>query len=287
MSRSGVPMARYLRRAAAVAIVLLTMQTAAAAEDPPPLQHADTYTGKASVTGWLMSEKLDGIRAVWTGKRLLTRKGNTIHAPAWFVAALPPFALDGELWRRRNDYNFVQNTVLDGEPSAAWREISYNIFEVPGAPGDFPARLDKAAVWFREHPAPFVHIIEQIVCRGPDHLARFLERIEARGGEGVIVKDPRPAYHAGRTPYMLKVKSFADMEGTVVAHNPGKGKFEGMLGSLRLRLDSGVVFNLGTGFSDAERRHPPPVGAVVTFKYQGFTPNGIPRFASFLRMRKD
>lgn len=274
-------------RAAAVFLVWVSLLTSALAAGPPPLQHPDTYTGKEPVTGWLMSEKLDGIRAVWTGKTLLTRKGRAIHAPAWFVAGLPPFALDGELWRRRDDFNFVQNTVLDTEPSAGWREITYNIFEVPGAPGDFPARLARAADWFKAHPAPFVHMIQQIVCRGPEHLDRFLAAVEAEGGEGVIVKDPRPGYQTGRTPYVLKVKTFADMEGTVIAHNPGQGKFEGMLGSLRLRLENGVVFNLGTGFTDAQRRHPPPIGATVTFKYQGLTKNGIPRFASFLHIRKD
>lgn len=280
-------MGRRLYRVAAVGTALVLLIVSALAAETPQLQHADTYTGNETITGWLMSEKLDGIRGVWTGDTLVSRKGRTIHAPDWFVEHFPPFALDGELWRRRDDFNFVQNTVLDTNPSAAWREITYNIFEVPGAPGDFPTRLRKASEWFQRHPAAHVNIIAQIECRGPEHLDEFLEKVESLGGEGVIVKDPRLDFHAGRSPYVLKVKTFADMEGTVVAHNPGKGKFDGMLGSLTLRLDNGVVFNLGTGFTDAERRHPPPVGAVVTFKYQGFTQNGIPRFASFLRIRKD
>ncbi|MGD8846855.1 MAG: hypothetical protein PVI54_15140 [Desulfobacteraceae bacterium] len=88
----------------------------------------------------------------------------------------------------------------------------------------------------------------------------------ALGGEGIIVKDPRLEYEAGRTPNILKVKHFSDMEGTVIAHNPGKGRLDGMMGSITLRLDSGVEFNLGTGFKDADRRNPPPIGAIVTFK---------------------
>jgi DNA ligase-1 len=272
---------------AVAGVMLVSMLAAVAAAEAPPLQHAEVYSGSETITGWLMSEKLDGIRGVWTGERLVTRKGRTIHAPVWFVANLPPFALDGELWRRREDFNFVQNTVLDDAPSEAWREITYNIFEVPGAAGDFRTRLATAAAWFRRHPVAHVRLVEQIECRGPEHLQQFLNTIEALGGEGVMVKDPRPDFHAGRSPFMLKVKNFADMEGRVIAHNPGKGAFDGMLGSLTLRLDSGVVFNLGTGFTHSERRHPPPIGAVVTFKYQGLTQNGVPRFASFLRIRKD
>lgn len=272
----------------AVIVILLVVCTAAGGgTEPPGLQHPDTYTGEETVAGWLMSEKLDGIRGYWTGTHLITRKGRTIHAPAWFTENLPPFALDGELWRKRNDFSFVQNTVLDRSPSESWREITYNIFEVPEMPGGFRQRLDKARAWFAAHPAPHVRLIEQIACHGPDHLRAYLEKIESLGGEGIIVKDPTRPFLAGRTSFSLKVKNFSDMEGTVVAHNPGKGRFAGMMGSLTLLLENGTSFKVGSGFTIAERRDPPPIGAVVTFKYQGFTRNGIPRFASFLRVRRD
>ena len=267
------------------AFILLSASLTAAAA--PALQHADTYTGNEAVAGWFMSEKLDGIRGYWTGDKLLTRKGQPIHAPEWFTKSLPPFALDGELWRRRSDFSFVQNTVMDGIPSEDWRQITYNIFEVPKAPGDFPARLSKARAWFDTHPAPHVRIIEQMECKGPDHLNSFLAAIESSGGEGVIIKNPTLPFHSGRSPYILKVKSFSDMEGEVIAHNSGKGQFGNMMGSLSLRLENNVEFKLGTGFTIKERKNPPPVGSIVTFKHQGFTKNGIPRFASFLHVRND
>jgi DNA ligase-1 len=268
-----------------VALVVALAQIASA--DAPALQHPDTYTGRESVAGWLMSEKLDGIRGFWTGKKMLTRKGHTIHTPAWFTKNFPPFALDGELWRNRNDYAFVQNTVLDEVPSENWKFITFNVFEVPQAAGDFAARLDQARIWFKSHPAPHVRIIDQIVCQGPDHLHSLLKQIESLGGEGIVVKNPALPYHPGRSPHVLKIKSFIDMEGTVIAHHAGKGELKGMMGSLTIRLENGIEFKLGTGFTLAARKQPPPIGAVVTFKYQGFTQNGIPRFASFMRIRKD
>lgn len=280
-------MSTSLLSGAVRAILLVLLTTSQVAATPPYLQHPDTYTGDETVAGWLMSEKLDGIRGYWTGKNLITRKGRTIHAPAWFTENLPPFALDGELWRKRDDFAFVQNTVLDRVPSESWREITYNIFEVPEMDGDFRERLEKARAWFAAHPAPHVRLIEQTACQGQDHLRVFLENIESLGGEGVIVKDPTRPFLAGRTAFSLKVKTFSDMEGTVIAHNPGRGRFAGMMGSLTLLLENGISFKVGSGFTLAERRDPPPVGAVVTFKYQGFTRNGIPRFASFLRVRKD
>lgn len=268
-------------------LLLVILSAVSGAAETPILQHAGRYRGNEDIAGWMMSEKLDGIRGYWTGSQLLTRKGRRIYAPQWFTEALPPFALDGELWRKRNDFAFVQQTVLDTVPSEDWRQITYNVFEVPEASGDFSARLEQARAWFQRHPAPHVRLIEQAVCKGPEHLDRFLAQIESSGGEGVIVKNPDLSCHAGRCPDVLKVKKFSDMEGLVITHNPGKGAFRGMMGSLTLRLENGIEFKLGTGFSLADRKNPPPVGSVVSFKYQGYTRNGIPRFASFWRTRRD
>nr|WP_320012264.1 DNA ligase [uncultured Desulfobulbus sp.] len=251
------------------------------------LQHVEQYRQGIDITGWAMSEKLDGIRGYWTGKKLLTRSGNIIHTPPWFIKNFPPFPLDGELWRRRNDFPFVQKTVLDTTPTKEWQQITYNIFEVPGASGNFQERLHMLNTWLQHHPLQHLRVIEQVPCRGSKHLAQFLKQVEALGGEGVIVKDPTIAFASGVNQVVLKVKSFQTMEGVVIGYNPGKGKFKQMLGSLTLRLENGTLLKLGSGFSIPERKMPPPLGSIVVFKYQGMTANGIPRFASYLHMRKD
>lgn len=281
-----MPQTRRSLRTLILGIVFFFLPFFASAE-PPALQKANTYTGDEDISGWFMSEKLDGIRGYWTGTALVTRKGVPIHAPAWFTRAFPPFELDGELWSKRGDFAFIQSTVMDTIPSADWKAISYNIFEVPHAPGDFPARLAKARQWFSAHPRAPARIIPQVPCTGRAHLRGFMAEIEEAGGEGLIVKNPELAYHTGRSPHILKVKHAADMEGTVTAINKGKGKYAEMMGSLRLRLESGVEFNLGTGFSDATRKSPPGIGTVVTFRHHGFTHTGKPRFASYLRVRND
>ena len=251
------------------------------------LQKAKVYKGDEDIEQWVMSEKLDGIRGYWDGTQLKTRKGVLINAPDRFLKNFPPFELDGELWSDRNQFEFIQSVVLDKKPSADWRKITYNIFEVPNAPGDFPARLNKAEEWFTKHPNKFVRIIQQVTCADKDHLRQFLAEIESKGGEGVIIKDPKLPYHTGRSAHVLKVKNHEDMEGTVIEINPGKGKFANMMGSLTLKLDNGMIFKLGTGFSNEVRQHPPQIGEVVTFKYFGFTKKGKPKFASFLRVRGD
>ena len=252
----------------------------------PELQTPETYHGNENIPGWSMSEKLDGIRGYWDGQRLLTRDGNVIHAPSWFTDTLPPFELDGELWAGRGNFETVQCTVMDETPSSAWRNISYNIFEVPHARGDFPARLNKAQKWFNEHEADHVQIIPQTTCTGHEHVQRFLKKIAKDGGEGVIIKDPTIPYRDGTEQRILKIKHIDYMDGTVIAHNPGKGRYAGLMGSLTLKLKNGVVFNLGTGFSMSERHYAPRIGAVVTFKHYGFSKSGKPRFASFVKVKK-
>ena len=249
------------------------------------IQKPKTYKGDENTVGWLMSEKLDGIRGYWTGKELVTRKGNKIYVPKWFIKNFPSFELDGELWTKRSDFETVQNIVMDKKPSNHWNKITYNIFEVPNAKGDFLERLKKAKDWFDKNPNNHVRIIKQIKIEKKEDLNTFLNEIIKKNGEGVIVKDPILNYHTGRSPHILKVKKAADMEGEVIGVNISKKT--GVLKSLVLKLQNKVIFNLGGGFSKIQRENPPKIGTFVTFKYYGFTKRGIPKFASFLHIRKD
>ncbi len=259
---------------------------AAFGAEPLPLQHPMRFADTQSPEGWVMSEKLDGVRGVWNGTQLLSRHGRPIHAPEWFTRNFPPFALDGELWSRRGAFEAIQSTVLSSRPDARWHSITYNIFEVPQAPGDFMRRLERARRWFAAHPNPHIRFIPQHPIKNRAALQTFFRHVRRLGGEGVILKDPKRPYFSGRSPYILKLKSAPDMEGEVVAIHPGKGKFAGMMGSLTLRLKNGVRFRLGSGFRLKERLHPPAIGSLVTFRYHGFTKNRIPKFASFLRVRQ-
>jgi len=251
------------------------------------LQKPGDYTTREKITGWVMSEKLDGVRGYWNGRQLLTRKNLPLNPPPWFIKNFPPFELDGELWSKRGDFEFIQSTVLDQKPGNGWEKITYNIFEVPNEKGNFYSRLKKASSWFDIHKNNYIRFIPQTRVNDESDLAQFLNEIDSKGGEGVIVKDPEKPYHTGRSAHVLKVKKNQDMEGVVIGLNKGKGKYKTMMGSLIIKLEGGVVFNLGTGFTDQMRKHPPGIGSIVTFRYHGFTKNKIPRFASFLRVRQD
>ncbi len=234
------------------------------------------------INNWLMSEKLDGIRAYWDGKTLYTKNANKIYTTKDFTNNFPPFELDGELWTKRDDFENIQSIVLDKTPSSKWNKITYNIFEAPNAKGDFYARLEKIKKWFDKNPNKNVRIIKQIVCKNKDELDKFLEKIVLLKGEGVIIKNPKLEYINKRSKNSLKVKKFYDEEGIVQKINYEKNRMK----SLNIKLKNGKTFNLGGGFSDKERLNPPKVGEQITFKYYNLTKNGKPKFASFLRIRK-
>ena len=228
-----------------------------------------------------MSEKLDGIRAYWDGKEFHSKNGNKIYAPNWFTKDFPNFQLDGELWTKRDDFENIQNIVLDTNPSQKWEEITYNIFEVPNAKGNFEERLKKLEHWIENNPNKNIKIIPQIKCKNQEHLEIYLKELLDKKAEGIILKNPNKDYFQGRSDDILKVKKFFDDEGVVIAQNYKNGKFK----SLKIELKNKVVFNLGGGFSNQQRLNPPRIGDLITFKYYGFTKNRKPKFASFLRIR--
>ena len=238
---------------------------------------------KHKVNNWLMSEKLDGIRAYWDGKNLISKNGNIINAPNWFTKNFPNFELDGELWTRRDDFESIQNIVLDTNPSSKWEEITYNIFEVPNEKGNFDKRLEKIKFWLDKNPNKIIKIIPQLICKNETDLNIYLKELVNKKAEGIILKNPNLEYFTGRSENILKVKKFYDDEGLVIGLNySNNGEFK----SLQLKLNNGIIFNLGGGFSDIQRKNPPQIGDIVTFKYYDLTKNNKPKFASFLRIRK-
>lgn len=256
------------------------------AAEPPPLMLATDAPPAIDPRGWLVSEKLDGVRAVWDGRVLRFRSGAPIAAPDWFIAALPAVGLDGELWAGRARFEALAGTVRRQRPDdAAWRAVRYALFDLPGGDGPFADRAQRLQALARQVGQAHVMAVDQHRLDGPQALRRQLDAVVAAGGEGLMLHRAGATWHAGRSTELLKLKPVADADALVVGHEPGQGRLAGRLGALQLRTPDGRHFRLGTGFSDAMRAAPPPVGSVVTYRYRGLTESGLPRFASFLRVR--
>ncbi len=252
-----------------------------------PVMLAFRWEQKVDIKGWWMSEKLDGVRGYWTGTQLVSRSGNPFHAPGWFTRNFPSTPLDGELWIGREQFSELASIVCRKNADNDWKRVSYHVFDTPEIEGGFEERLDFARRWFLDHPSLFAEVLEHQICESEEHLRKRLLEIESLGGEGIMLRRPRSPYIVGRSHDLLKVKTHEDAEATVIKHLPGSGKNSGRLGSLLVELPDGTQFAIGTGFSDQERINPPPIGSVITFKYYGSYKSGIPKFASFLRIREE
>lgn len=269
-----------------ISILLLTTHVAAAesVETKPALLLANVYHQGIDLEYYWVSEKLDGVRAYWDGRQLISRQGNVFNAPVWFVSGFPELPLDGELWMGRNQFALVSGAVRKRIPDEnQWRKIRFMIFDMPGHGGIFDQRL---AAMKALPDTPYFDVIDQFRVATHALLDQELDRIDAMGGEGLMLHRGSSYYYAGRGDDLLKLKRYQDAEAKVIAHLPGHGKYSGMMGALLLETPQGMQFKVGTGFTDVIRKSPPKLGSVVTYKYFGKTANGLPRFASFLRIRE-
>lgn len=253
----------------------------------PPLLLAHTWTNDVDLTGWWMSEKLDGVRAFWDGKQFISRLGNVFHAPDWFKQALPDMPLDGELWLDRKSFQRTISIVRRQDKSDHWHEIKYLVFDAPAVNDVFERRVEAVRDAVARKPVDFILAHEHIRCLGVSHLEEELARMESVGGEGLMLREPGSKYIAGRSSTLLKVKKFYDAEAHVLEHQPGAGRHKGRLGALLVQMADGTKFSVGTGFSDAQRNQPPAIGSTITFRYQELTDRGVPRFPSFVGLRSD
>lgn len=254
----------------------------------PALLLAQSWQSDVDPTNWWMSEKLDGVRAYWDGARFISRQGNVYQAPDWFVEGLPKdIHLDGELWLARKAFQRAVSIVRRQDRNAQWKEITFVVFDAPSHDGLFEQRIEFVRTTLETLKPAYAKILEQEQCTSLEHLRNELARIEALGGEGMMLRKPQSRYERGRSWSLLKVKTFHDAEAKVIEHLPGTGKHKGRLGALSVELPDGKRFSVGTGFSDYERENPPPIGSIITFRYQELSDGGIPRFPAFVRERTD
>jgi DNA ligase-1 len=276
-----------------VACWLAPALPAAGAGTGPALMLANVYHPGIALQDYWVSEKLDGVRGYWDGEKLLTRGGERIAAPAWFTAGWPRLPMDGELWAGRGQFSRAVSIVRQQTPDdAGWRSLRFMVFDLPAQAGTFTERIPALNDLVRRMGQPWVQAVVQSRVASHADLQRLLAKTVRLGGEGLMLHRGASLYKGQRSDDLLKVKTHEDAEARVIAHIPGKGKYAGMMGALLVEMPDvagkpGPQFKLGTGFSDEQRRRPPPVGSTVTYRYRGLNDGGIPRFASFMRVRED
>jgi DNA ligase-1 len=284
----------------------------------PALLLAKKWEGQ-SLIGWHLSEKLDGVRALWDGTKFVTRLGNVYNAPKWFVLDFPVERLDGELWMGRGRFSELVGAVKRHEPiDAQWEQIRYLVFDVPSVPN---APFEQRVEIYESIAAKskYIEAVPQVLCESDEQLLTYMDSVIAGGGEGLMAREPRSLYVGKRSATLLKIKRMQDDEATIYGYQAGEGKHTGRMGALLCRFpDSdtckcghnitrhehdgtlnpecfdctckypdlrGAEFKIGTGFSDAQRENPPAIGTLVTVRYQELSKDGVPRFPAFVGAR--
>jgi len=284
---------RTLTLLLALAGLLTPALPLSATEASPQLMLAKVYHAGISLPDYWVSEKLDGVRGYWDGEKLLTRGGERIAAPSWFTAGWPKVAMDGELWAGRGQFPKAVSTVRQQTPDdAAWRAMRFMVFDLPAQGGPFTERIPVLSGLVSRIDQPWVQAVAQFKLANHQTLQSLLAKTVKQGGEGLMLHRGASLYKGQRTDDLLKVKTHEDTEARVIAHIPGKGKHAGVMGALLVQMPgvdgkTGERFKLGTGFSDKQRQSPPAVGTLVTYRFRGLNDSGIPRFASFMRVRED
>jgi len=261
---------------------------AAEPKKAPALMLANVYRPGIDLGVYWLSEKFDGVRGFWDGRRLLTRGGTEVQAPAWFTQGWPTEPMDGELWAGRGRFEETVSTVRQQTPDdAAWRRIRFMVFDLPAHPGVFSERIQAYRSLVRGLGQSWVLAVPQERVSSHEALGQRLDQMVRSGGEGLMLHRGDSLYHALRSDDLLKVKTHEDAEAQVLESVPGRGKYAGAMGALLVQAPDGRRFRIGSGFSDAQRKQPPQVGTWLTYRYRGLHDSGLPRFATFLRFRSD
>jgi DNA ligase-1 len=244
---------------------------------------AHPYAGD-DVTGWYASEKLDGVRAYWDGRCLVTRSGNRntlAGAPAWFTDRLPRgVELDGELWLGRGMFQECSGIVRRHDWGDDANRILYVCFDAPGVAGGFEERQKHLRHIARNLGLRFVMALDQTELRSDAHMRKMLASVEDKGGEGLVLRAPGSPYVRARSHQCLKVKSFRDDEATVTEHYQGKKGKPGVYADWK-----GTKIKVANGFRlDGSNR--PPVGTVIKFGFFEETRDGKPRFPTYIGVRE-
>ena len=249
---------------------------------PMTLKNLDSISAKQ----YLVSEKLDGMRAYWDGKNLFTKSGKIINAPQWFIKNFPPFAIDGELWSKREDFENIISIIKNQNRQEDWKNLKLYVFEVPQQKGNLNQRLKILKTYLASVPSHYIAIIPQHQFKNTQEILNFFNQITQNGGEGIVLRKNDAPYQGGRNATALKYKKFFDSECKVIGYQDGKGKYTNMVGSL-LCQDGEMILKIGSGLNDMMRIHPPKIGTIITYKYYQKTKNNKPKHPVFLRVYKN
>ena len=269
---------------------------------------------------WLMSEKLDGLRARYNPdtKEFVSRNNKPYNASTWFINSMPKIHLDGELFWGRDEFQKMGAARKKVAIDEDWFNIKFYVYDAPEIKAEFYDRyialeelVKEVEDYWNSYKKTLGKKFENVTCplvltkhyevESIEQMKEFYQKILNLGGEGIMLKNPWSDYENKRSNHLLKCKPDFDTEAIVIGHKDGTGKYEGKLGSFickplinhdnYMTIDNDMEHEFATsGMNDEVRDNyklTHPIGTIITFKCSGYTKSGKPRFARYLRIRDD
>jgi DNA ligase-1 len=240
-------------------------------------------------TGYFISEKLDGIRSIFGNGKFISRNNNEIKAPKWFIDKMPKgVVLDGELFTKRGDFRNVMSYVMKNKPvDEEWKRVRFLVFDMPMLNLPFEERIRKLKQTVGS--SKYVKVVPHIKIKNKSHMMEIHKKIVKKGGEGIMLRAPGSFYENKRSSTLIKYKTFKDKEAVVQGYSLGSGKYQKMLGKLKVKWYKGnSTFLVGSGFTDSDRKNYLklfPKGTIIKVKYFEVNESGKPRFPVFIGVR--
>jgi len=158
----------------------------------------DFQPGVDRLEGWLLSEKLEDVRAYWDGHQCWTRGGNVIPLPERIRSELPQgVALDGGIFCGRGNFYEARSAVLHGRWTSRCQFWAY---DMPDAAGTWAERIAAAG-------RVYSRVVGYRTFEGWEETNAWLDQIKGDQGEGIVARQPTAiGYTAGRTDNFIKIK---------------------------------------------------------------------------------
>ena len=257
---------------------------------------ANKYTGN-DPTGYFMSEKLDGYRALFyngpNGPEFISRNNKPFVAPQWFlddIASKLPVGtlLDGELYTKRGDFDSMGIVRKKIPVDSEWRKITFMVFDVPLVRKKFRERYNIMEQLLKD--VPHVQLVEHIEIKNIEQFNQLHKQWVSEGAEGSMLRHPDSYYENKRSNMLLKVKDFLDDEAIIEGMEFGDGRNSNVMGNLIVRWAPHAnkpykgTFDVGSGFTDEQRKNWKTLfkkGTTITIKYFEIQKSGKPRFPIF------
>lgn len=237
-----------------------------------------------------VQQKLDGVRAVFNGKRMYSRLGKEFKNLGHIIDAIKytDYPLDGELYSDTLTFQeivgIIKKEKLTIKDAEKIKMVSFTVYDVI-TPFDY---VDRKKIIETLGKNKHVKILESEICKSPDDIEKFHDKYVKQGYEGLIIRNFKGKYEQkNRSKNLQKFKKFQDAEFEIVGFTQGIGVEAGLI-IYECKTENGGLFSVRPSGTHTVRKAMfkngnKYIGKMLTVKFFEYTDEGIPRFPTTMR----